>query len=413
MKNKLLSFILSLCMIIPIALTLGGCGGGHTHTWSNTWTKSTTHHWHACTGCDKTKDKETHDGDICSVCGYEKGTDPNPSIPTVASVRDLKIISVRAGIGSAILVQLPDGKDMLIDSGEGFYYGNADSDIAVDDLVYANVKNRNPITQEFQLEYFVLTNTNEWKTGGASRVFDFHEVKNFYRPDVMSGHADAASLSAEYNYGTSALIESSQQYFDALTFAAAEENCVIKTIDETSCDIDCTFKDSQGNTYNYKIDFMMPLGDTERNGRFENTAMIAIEYKGITTLITGDAKTNLIDAYCNKYGTKYDVDVLVTSYFENTGASVVNYNYAISRSDLRDTNFLEKINLALGEWAIVLPVETSTIGELGTELRDIVGTPTENGGVEHLFCNSEYYDWYSIVTKVTSAGALDVYGIEN
>ncbi len=65
--------------------------------------------------------------------------------------------------------------------------------------------------------------------------------------------------------------------------------------------------------------------------------MLYLKYKGKTTLVTSDVNNDLIDAYCNVYGNKNDVDVLITSYYSTNEAK-----YAVSRSDLRGTNFLEK-----------------------------------------------------------------------
>jgi len=162
MKNKLLSFVLAICMLIPCSLVLTACGKNppdnpaHTHNWSTTWSRNSSEHWLTCDGCDEKKDKANHDGDICSVCGYDvnhahengiaylydstghwqqcgicqettikenhDGTICSvcgyDSTPVVSSVRDLEVITFDTGIGGLFtLVLLPDGKNMLIDSG--------------------------------------------------------------------------------------------------------------------------------------------------------------------------------------------------------------------------------------------------------------------------------------------------------
>ncbi len=67
--------------------------GSHTHSWSGSWTKTSTHHWHECEGsgtCDITDNAGkngygehdyTDDTDTtCNTCGYErKITPPTPS----------------------------------------------------------------------------------------------------------------------------------------------------------------------------------------------------------------------------------------------------------------------------------------------------------------------------------------------
>ena len=77
MKKKLLSFILAICLLIPCSLALTACGSNpsdepHTHNWSTTWSKNASEHWLTCDGCDEKKDKANHNGDPCSICGYEQ-----------------------------------------------------------------------------------------------------------------------------------------------------------------------------------------------------------------------------------------------------------------------------------------------------------------------------------------------------
>ncbi len=387
MKNKLLSFILAICMLLPCSLALTACGSkpddpAHTHNWSTTYSKDSAYHWLTCDGCEETKDKGIHTfvSKTCSVCGYVQGTDPNPSVPTVTSVKDLEIITTVAGIGSATLVKLPDGKDMLIDAGDG----SADSVFYLHGLIDEYVS-------DLTIEYFVLTNTEIWRSGGAPDILYNYTVLNFYRPDVKSSHTIAAGLSSEYNSGNSSYVDDTECYALALEAASLSDGCSVKVVDETSCDIDYTFEDNSGNNHNYKIDFMTPIVASSRDSLFDNSVMISIEYKGVTTLITGDTGNDLIDAYCNVYGTKYDVDVLITSYHHADESK-----YAISRSDSRETYFLEKISLVEGDYSILLSSTTTEIGELVSELNGI---------------GAGYYttlDYYTITAKVTTTGVLDV-----
>ena len=81
MKNKLLSFIFTFCLIVPCALLLGACSLMQDCTWETEWSSSSTHHWHACTNpdCEEVSDKETHTlsqnwnvnkhWQECEVCG--------------------------------------------------------------------------------------------------------------------------------------------------------------------------------------------------------------------------------------------------------------------------------------------------------------------------------------------------------
>ena len=365
-KKKCLLGLLALCMSMTASVFVS-CGenadnedvGGNTNTEQN---------------------GETPTPETPNEGNQEGGATTNPNEPTVTHVRDLEVITTVAGTGTATLVKLPDGKDMLIDAGDG----TADSVFYLHSLIDEHVS-------DMTIEYFVLTNTNPWRTAGVPGILYNYTVLNFYKPDVSSSHAIASGLSLEYNSGSSALVEPSEEYALALT-TAAETGCSVKTITETSCDINYTFEDNSGNSYNYKIDFMTPIEAVNRTGRFKNSTIISIEYKGKTTLVTSDVNNDLIDAYCNVYGNKYDVDVLITSYYSTNEAK-----YAVSRSDLRGTNFLEKISLVEGDYSILVPVEDiDGIGELVKELNDTgAGYYTTN-------------DYFTITAKVSTTGVLSV-----
>ncbi len=74
MKNKILSFVLAFCLILPGVFMFSGCE--HEHTFAETWTFNETHHWHAstCEGCDEKKDYAEHvdenTDDVCDVCNH-------------------------------------------------------------------------------------------------------------------------------------------------------------------------------------------------------------------------------------------------------------------------------------------------------------------------------------------------------
>ena len=99
MRRKLLIFL-----PILFSFAVSGCGAnpepsnpGHTHDFSSTWTYDNNYHWHACNGCDETKDKAAHSlGDLivdtpatatesgsghyeCNVCDYVKTVNIDPT----------------------------------------------------------------------------------------------------------------------------------------------------------------------------------------------------------------------------------------------------------------------------------------------------------------------------------------------
>ena len=421
MKKKLLSFILAICLIMPCAFMLSACGGNppddtptHTHNWATTWSKNETEHWLTCDGCDEKKDKANHTldngvcsvcnynpththeysnsylndsnyhwqkcehcyntterenhnyiGNTCSVCGYET-TGNTDNLPVVANVRDLEIITLRTNRnGFAALVKLPDGKNMLIDSG----MDNATAEIEVDEmLLAANITT---------LDYFVTTTSSNDKTGAADLVFDYYQVNNFYKPEISSS------------------VTPTDAYLTAVQKAEAEPNCTITTIGESNCDISYTFKDNSNNRYTYEIDFMIPVAASSATNIFDNTVAVSIKYKDKNVLITAEATNKNIDAYCTKYGNQKDVDVLITSYLPSE-------QNAITASANRGTDFLAKVNFESSDYAIIVPIAgEADLSTLETKLTQICGQ-------SNMHSLSTARGLTTAVTKITSAGVVSV-----
>lgn len=362
MKKKLLSFVLSLFFIISCGIMLSSCGDNppddsHTHNWSSTWSKDATNHWKTCDGCDEKKDKANHDGDTCTICGYVKSSGgqssgqggsqgsgqgsgqggsstPDDNLPVVSSVRDLEIVTMATVDGGYVtLVKLPDGKNMLLGAGADSF----GSELSMDELLI----NINGITT---IDYFVLTSTPDMRIGGADSIFDYYEVKEFYYP----------------TFGAS--VTTSSSYNLSLDKSQSENGCISKNINETNCDIDYSFKDSTGTSYNYKVDFMFPVDFSTSTNLYDATIVVSIQYKDKTILIAGDATMNNIDGYCSKYGTTKNVDALITFFLPGECN-------AIAGSANRGTDYLNKIGLDANNLCLVgINNGTADVGNLYSKI---------------------------------------------
>jgi hypothetical protein len=397
MRKKLLSLVLSICLIMPCALFLAACGNNppedpaHTHNWSTTWSKNSTEHWLTCDGCNEKKDKANHDGDTCSVCGYIKSNNGNTNdsqdnnndnnnqdnknddnnnqddgLPVVANVRDLEIVTLRTNRnGFATLVKLPDGKNMLIDSGAD----DPTSELEVDDmLLSANITT---------LDYFVTTTASAGRTGAADLVFEYYQVNNFYKPEISSN------------------ITPTEAYLTAIEKAELEPNCIITIIGESNCDISYTFKDNSNNRYTYEIDFMIPIAAANATNTSDNSVVVSIEYQDKVVLITNEATNENIDAYCTKYGTQNDVDVLIVSHIPSE-------QYAITASANRGTDFLAKINFEASDRVVIVPLASQTaVNLLESNFISICG-------VSNMHSLSTDRRLTTAVTKITSNGVVSV-----
>ena len=413
MKKKLLSFILAICLLIPCSLALTACGSNppdnpHTHNWSTTWSRNSSEHWLTCDGCDEKKDKGNHDGEVCSICGYESnhihdwpesyqrnsthhwkkcnGCDSettkvehdynsnntckqcgyvnNSLVPLVTNVRDLEVITYDTGSsGLYTLVKLPDGKNMVIDSGNEDF----DTNLMIEDnLLY---------TQGLWcIDYFVLTNTNAVRTGQAAYIIRTFEVLNLYTPRVIGSTPSC--------------------YTDAV--AMASNSCNVVEVAESNCDISCQFRDSSNNTYSYTIDFMLPAATTDCINDYDASTAISIEYQGKTILITGDNSQINIKGYIDNYDGQKDVDVLICSF---VGVEP----YAITNSiSFAGKDYFECISLEDGDYAIISPISLPDRSNvLATILAGICGG-------DNVYLLTEQNDLYTAYVTINGSGQITV-----
>lgn len=86
------------------------------------------------------------------------------------------------------LIELPDGKTMLIDSG--------DRATASDVVEYITAV----LGTSKIIDYFVLTHSDSDHVGGAPAIFDAFEIKNIYRPFAIAGKYSNSETTALENF---------------------------------------------------------------------------------------------------------------------------------------------------------------------------------------------------------------------
>ena len=75
--KKIITLLLTLCLILSCTAVLAACKEEHVHEFKNEWSGDASHHWHTCSGenCLEVSEKAAHEwrelGGIvsCSVCG--------------------------------------------------------------------------------------------------------------------------------------------------------------------------------------------------------------------------------------------------------------------------------------------------------------------------------------------------------
>ena len=198
----------------------------------------------------------------------------------VDNVRDLKVYFIDIGQGDCIFIELPDGKNMLIDTGEKRNAGKAKID------KYLRDENGNKVT----IDYCVATHPDSDHIGLMPYVYEQYDVLKSYRPYVYSENKSASALPYELNKGIK-IKNSSNIYYDYITNVNAEQTYWEFFKDDSDFSNGFTGKD--GEIYEYTVNFVMPYADNLNDYQYFTTpndfsAVIMLEYADRKILFTGD-----------------------------------------------------------------------------------------------------------------------------
>lgn len=199
----------------------------------------------------------------------------------VDSVRDLKVYFIDIGQGDCIFIELPDGRNMLIDAGKGTS-ANKRSYAVVDK--YLGGESGNKVT----IDYCVATHPDSDHIDILPYIYEQYDIKNSYRPYVYSENKSASALS--YNKGVK-IGNSTKIYYEYLTSVNNEQTYWEFFKDDS--DFSNRFKDADGEYYEYTVNFVMPYAKEFNDYQYFTTpndfsAVIMLEYADRKILFTGD-----------------------------------------------------------------------------------------------------------------------------
>lgn len=202
-------------------------------------------------------------------------------------IRDLKITFIDVGQGDAILVNLPDGKNMLIDAGESSAKNKLDKYLTVGG-------------EKLKLDYVVATHADSDHIGGMSYVYENYDVYYSYRPSVeYSGEVALPSTFVNVGYCP----KPSAAYGNYL-LSVANEGTPYSYFTDTS-DFDVTVN-AGGAEMKYSIDFAMPYAKTTDGFSLftdsnDFSAVIIIEFAGRKILLSGDMEAKAEKCFVDYY----------------------------------------------------------------------------------------------------------------
>lgn len=236
---------------------------------------------------------------------------------TVQTLDDLQINFIDVGQGDCIIIELPDGKNMIIDSGE---YSEAKN--AITEFTTAN-----GITT---FDYLLLTHQDSDHAGNMSWVIDNYNVKYIFRPNNFSDHSVSANLPTDFNYGVDGGFESTTKTYANFMVSAYNENCIVEVF--------CKDSDFSNNilynntTYSYSFNFLTPTASRAEivYGDPNNySPLVMLEYANRKIMFTGDAELENLEEYVTTYGNTYNVDILKVGHHGSSNATTLDFVQAI------------------------------------------------------------------------------------
>lgn len=174
---------------------------------------------------------------------------------------EMRLHFIDVGQGDATLVELPDGKILLVDGGNGSEEANK-----------AILRYLNALKIE-RIDYAVITHADVDHFGGFPEIFEYKEVGFAYLPKVDATYSDA------YAKFHKALVEEKcETSFSSRSLSIAGEGYFVRFLFPYTADVQ-----SEGNV----------------GGENDGSAVLWIEYQGVSTLLMGDAPKSVEEKLIN------------------------------------------------------------------------------------------------------------------
>ena len=213
-----------------------------------------------------------------------------------------RIHFIDVGQGDCMLIELPDGKLMVIDAGD------RSSEV------------ENAIEQYFaslavdEIDYLIGTHQDADHIGNMDAVFDNYDVLKVYRPYVLSTHANASNLPEGFNQGKTnaegGKVSTTATYYNFLEMIVEEGSEWEFFNKDTHITGDYQFEQS---TLQYDFDFLTPIAQIENiaySDANDYSPIILFTYAGVDVLFTGDAENEVMNEYLDNYLNQHDIEIL-------------------------------------------------------------------------------------------------------
>lgn len=233
----------------------------------------------------------------------------------------LTVYFVDVGQGDCILICLPDGKEMLIDSGNttgGSVIGNRT-------ITYLS-----SVVTDNQIDYLMLTHCDSDHCYYLDEVLEAFDVDNIYMPDVLAEPSNT-TLSAQVDAldATKLAMFTDEDTIETACYA----NFFIDALSEEGANIHLNVGEFNLDTDTYSFDFYCysesEWDATDLSSAEEKNAISPIgvlEYNGRRIVFTGDSNELNEDDFISAVGgTTYDCDVLKVGHHGSQTSSTTEF----------------------------------------------------------------------------------------
>lgn len=193
----------------------------------------------------------------------------------------LKVHFVDVGQGDCTLVELPDGKTMIIDGGD------ADSEVSSAILTYID----DNFPQDFKyFDYAILTHPDSDHCGSLDDVLNTYPARVSYRPNVEAvGTAkNPVTDPGKADLTANAVTKDTAAYANAIV-AMYNDSADFTPVVHVTDPADETQTISGGSAYEYTLTFYSPLSEKYTDWNNYSPVMI-LEYKDVRFALSGDAE---------------------------------------------------------------------------------------------------------------------------
>ena len=159
----------------------------------------------------------------------------------VNELKDLKVNFLDVGQGDCIIIELPDNKTMIIDSGE--------NKTAVKEEITEFTTKNNIDT----FDYVILTHQDSDHAGNMAWVIDNYKCNYIFRPNNYSSHTDSAVLPEDFNTKTEGGYVSTTKTYSKFMISAYNEKCPVEIFNKDSDFSNEIVYQGTSNLYEYDV----------------------------------------------------------------------------------------------------------------------------------------------------------------